>query len=348
VRFVSKKNSDPQLCVLFPDTSSSQPRFLLQQLPFEEDLRGFTFASFEHGPTSRKPSTEQVSAMMSLVDTMEINGSEFVPEALYNPVSQRVRQTVLARVKDETAPLAEIDPRVRSYMEQSSTVLQNAAESIQKVHGLFELTKVEKFAGKKRKHFWSDVALAGSELSKVKSDVVLLEDEVEVHELGSTVTGNMPTTPTAPTKVGSVKPVEDFLAMTRHEDRVEQAIQSMILRIREFVVEGGTLAYYRKAVDCLEALRKGCLANSDSDTFNLFLSNTVKDQFSVGPHTSFWDEVVTRKVTLISSEEDFAVDTSPEEAIQFLHQDEDEQAAAPTQRAQPAEASEDELFDDIE
>lgn len=49
VRFVRRKNSEPWLGVLIPDTTGAatmHPRWLFHKLPFSEDVRDYTFPSF--------------------------------------------------------------------------------------------------------------------------------------------------------------------------------------------------------------------------------------------------------------------------------------------------------------
>jgi hypothetical protein len=119
-RFVARKSSDPQLVCLLPDPQvppGCQPRLLLWQLPFADDQRGFTFPSFALAPPSQQASAAQKAAALAVVERFLLHEASVKPELTFNPLSQRLRQTVVARVKDPTCQLPEVDPRVRAYMD---------------------------------------------------------------------------------------------------------------------------------------------------------------------------------------------------------------------------------------
>lgn len=126
-RFVARKNADPQLVCLSPDPQSSsssaaaagryQARLLMWQLPFTDDQRGFTFPSFEKAPKSQRASEAQRACAAAVVDSMMLDGACLKPELTFNPFNQRLRNTIIARVKDPTCQLPEIDARVRAYMD---------------------------------------------------------------------------------------------------------------------------------------------------------------------------------------------------------------------------------------
>ena len=61
-------------------------------------------------------------------------------------------------MRDEAAQLPGVDPRVRRYMDPSPAVLAAARPSLDAFAALFKFTATDEAAGRKRKHFWSDIA----------------------------------------------------------------------------------------------------------------------------------------------------------------------------------------------
>ena len=120
-RFVARKNADPQLVCLSPDPQTpvtvGQARLLMWQLPFSDDQRGFTFPSFDKAPKSQRASDEQRACAASVVESMMLDGACLKPELTFNPFNHRLRNTIIARVKDPACQLPGVDARVRAYMD---------------------------------------------------------------------------------------------------------------------------------------------------------------------------------------------------------------------------------------
>ena len=228
-------------------------------------------------------------------------------------------------MKNESAQLPGIDPRVRQYMDPSPEVLQKALPALSNFANSFKFTPVEGALGKghskKRKYFWSDIDGVG--LKKSSSSSSSSSGRSESDSIPSAIDAPFPPPSSSSDEsklaVGSVETIADFKRMIEHPLKAVSllcpALTQMQTRIVEFVEEGETAAYYRKAVSCIIELRKACLKHGESDTFNEFLRGTIKVKFD---DSDFWDMLVAEKITLISNAEDSAADATSTEANIFI------------------------------
>lgn len=353
VRFVARKNAAPKLCALRHDDSCSEyPRLLMLELPFADDFRRFSFASLDPEvlPAAMAPTDQQYKAAEAVVDAMGLDPRAFSPEGVFNPTAQRIRQATVVRVQDPEAELPPVDPRVQAYMNPSSELLKLAQPALTRFAQHFPFKAVE--VGKKRKYFWSDIlgeegALGGSAGNGAGADDGSGAKKFKADApQGPSAAAAAEAAATAPQTVGSVNPVADFEAMLGAPDTVKAAVESMKARIVELVTDGANTAYYKKAMQCLVALRKGCLAQGESSMFNQFMRAEVKANFSDGQHSAVWEIVVESEVSLITAEEDSVVDVSAAEAAAFLQEAVHEET--PAASLEPAaEGSDEEMFEDI-
>ena len=177
-RFVSRKNTDPQLVraaymigemfaalqsgyitlsslaqlffqmCLRPDPevagrADMQQSLLCWQLPFFDDQRRFNFPSFDRAPPSQQPSAAQLASASALVSAMGLDEQAFRPENTFNPLMQRLRRATVARAKDETCQLPGVDPRVRAYMDPKPAVLRAALPAVEQFRANFKFVTVE-------------------------------------------------------------------------------------------------------------------------------------------------------------------------------------------------------------
>eukprot|EP01079_Euglenida_sp_SAG-EU17-18_P006238 gene6238-1113_t len=168
-------------------------------------------------------------------------------------------------------------------------------------------------------------------------------------------------------EVGTINPVKDFWSMcdwkyppsiplpsqchladhTWLEDLVDKAVDGMVQVVDELIKDSIRDRNYPKALQCLQALREGCLREEESARFNKELER-LKTQHQQGRRKEFWsDHVVKAEVTLISEKEGHGdSEVTPEVAAQFLTET---SSAAPSLSlaAGPDSAAED-PFDMIE
>lgn len=151
--------------------------------------------------------------------------------------------------------------------------------------------------------------------------------------------------------VGTTNPVKDFRDMLDHRgiDLVEKAIIEMEQVIDKFIEQSIGDQYYQKALDCLIALREGCIREEESERFNSVLQKikTTHGQSS-SKRRAFWEEYLVKKgVTLIHEDEASDSEITKQAAEDFLRED----ARPPTdeeQSLQEPPADDDDLFGDLE
>jgi len=336
-RYNGRKNSDPLLVALLPDpetvptpaASQSAPlqaRLLMWQLPFSDDIRGFTFPSFQKAPPSQQPSVEQLAVARALVDALALDPEAFLPERTFNPLRQRLRRATMERVRDSTCQLAEVDPRVRAYMDPCPNRTARALPQIEAFSSSFKFAAVDKNgvdASKKRKHFWSDIGGPATGGDGTGACVAADGGGGGDSKAAAAAAAEAKRTKLLTTGVGSVNPVSDFLAMTEDPSLVSQAVHALQKRCLELITEGATTAYYAKALTCVATLRAASIEHGESEGFNEFLGQ-LKQRFKDSPtHGEAWEMVRSAKVTLITSSEDGVVDVTAEEAAKFTAEDQD-------------------------
>ena len=79
----------------------------------------------------------------------------------------------------------------------------------------------------------------------------------------------------------------------KREDLVVSAIGQMDVIIQRLVDESVNGSHFNKAVDCLIAMRDGCLVEEEIEIFNEILIG-LKNKYSKTPKKYFW-ELVIRK-----------------------------------------------------
>ncbi len=94
---------------------------------------------------------------------------------------------------------------------------------------------------------------------------------------------------------------------------VPPAIDGMKKRIVQIVNESYKTQLYPKALECVAALREGCIQEEESDAFNKFLVE-VRGFFEGKRRDDFWKQLVDKKITLIDSTESEDSTVAPEEA----------------------------------
>jgi hypothetical protein len=295
-----------------------------------------------------------VATADALVGAMMVDPAAFIPERVFNPLAERLRRAMVARVKDETCQLPGVDARVRAYMDPSSALLSAARPEIERFAAEFRFAPVEGGKKNKRKHFWSDIEGAGGADQAEAGGGAL--GGTGPGAAGGTGGGGGGPSPAKVAKagavtVGSVDPVGDFEALVASDGGalVGQAVGLMMARAVELVTEGGTSAYYKKAAACALSLRAACVAHGESEAFNAWLADKFKGPFRAGRHGEAWELVAQQGTTLVTAAEDSAVDVTPAQAAAFLAEAGPPAAAAPAPpAAAAADASDDDMFGDME
>lgn len=308
------------------------------------------------------------------------------PSRVFNPVIQYYFDCTHTRAIHPNTPLPQIDPLILKYClpEKSkdsfiSLIEQNCAPIFARLEKLFLLKKVDKDAkrGVKRKYWFSTGVSEERELTlesyktnleapckeqqiqqetgivnepqvkRLKDDGPngdnLLPDDDNADRLGM---GNMFSNKAS--TVGTIQPIKDFKEMLdrRDVDLVDKAIQEMQEVIIRYLQESIGDQYYRKALDCLVALREGCVHEEEASQFNSFLHRL---KLLHGSESSrrfpYWNMVKQGGISLITSEECADSDISADAAAAFLSH------CNPTpviEENKPQMQDTDDLFDNLE
>lgn len=347
----------------------------LNALPFCEDVRTYEFAPLGLAP--HKPSADQLQAAGDLIDSLDLMTADEGPdgepcEALrpvdtFNPVLQRFYTSLAARAMAEGCPLPPLTPLVQKTVNPDETLLSKAEGAIKGFQSAFNLKPNVKAAAKKRK-FWGDAAGgagapagggsagagAGAGAAGVAAEeAVVSKPDVDAaarkRNKGNQAAGDADLNlsdlfNSGPVSaVGSADPIGNFNAMLarRDGDFVKTAVVGMQQQIERLLTEGSAL-FLGKALDCLKALRAGCIANFEAEDFNAFM-HKLKDAHD---RTAFWEQVQAAHTTLISNEDSDDVDVTKEEADAFLATSAAPVVVAAPVAPPPAPAAS--LYDDME
>jgi len=119
-------------------------------------------------------------------------------------------------------------------------------------------------------------------------------------------------------KIGSVDPIGDFkkLLARRDGDFVAKAIGEMWEMIKGLVRTSFGDVHYGKAVDCLHALREGCVAQEEAEPFNTGLKDLMNTFHK--KNETFWKLVVDGNVLPIHKKEVDHSSYSLDEAKNFF------------------------------
>eukprot|EP01127_Copromyxa_protea_P011894 TRINITY_DN3045_c0_g1_i1.p1 TRINITY_DN3045_c0_g1~~TRINITY_DN3045_c0_g1_i1.p1 ORF type:complete len:657 (-),score=135.16 TRINITY_DN3045_c0_g1_i1:11-1981(-) len=333
VRWVKRNKGSPVLGVLTPNIKIDSEFFYFNKLPFAEDIRQYMFAPLLGEGVKKEyiPNQAQLDATEDLIRAMDLEKAShnedgepseaLKPKHMFNPVLQYFYQTLqfMALHPERPAP-PPVDPLIEEHMSPPSQILEKAENEIKNFKELFPLEISQKIQEKDNKRrFWSEAFLnddlkldsyvgGGSSNKKFKAGN-------EDLSLESIISGGVDS-------VGPVKPIEDFKAMFKRRDMdlVDKAITEMSALILKLVHESVQKSYYKKAIDCIECLRSGCMQEEESSQFNSFIQQ-VKKFFKDKRRHDFWQLLVAHRITLISYEESDDSEVSPEEAQEFLQSD---------------------------
>ncbi|OVA07686.1 Ku70/Ku80 C-terminal arm [Macleaya cordata] len=288
--------------------------FYFNVLPFAEDVREFQFPSFSNFPPSLQPNERQQEAADNLVMRLDLAppGKEeaLQPDFTPNPVLERFYRVLELKSKKPDAHVPALDQTLNRITEPDSELLSQNKQVIGEFSKQFELKENPKIK-KSSRRLWSEKSLS-SHMNEVEGagDV---SDNQAVLSIKSESSGKVD-------KVGNLTPVEDFEAMMARRDSAEwvnKAIKDMknlIFDLVENSYEGNT---YQKALNCLLALRKGCILEQEPKQFNDFLLHLCK--FCSEKYlSSFCKFLASKQMMLISKTEAADSDVTDEEARSFL------------------------------
>ncbi|KAF9618590.1 hypothetical protein IFM89_002285 [Coptis chinensis] len=258
------------LGVLTPNISNREnipDSFFFNVLPFAEDVREFQFPSFSKFPPSWLPNERQQEAADKLVMMLDLAppGKEEVllPDFTPNPVLERFYRLLELKTRKPDADVPPLDNTLKRITEPDPELLSQNKAVIDEFRKQFELKENPKLK-KSSKRLWRDKPTMSDE----EPDGALDFDTQTVNESTEKVE-----------KIGNSTPVQDFEAMMARRDSkvwVDKAIKDMKSHIFDLVENSYKGDTYDKALDCLVALRKGCILEQEPKQFNDFLRHITK------------------------------------------------------------------------
>ena len=287
IRYCAKDNQVARLAVLSPCIKPDLICLWLNYLPTSEDYRDFPFNDLPVSTQSQQEVTEAFIQALSL-DKTEEQEERLKPSSLFSPTLQYFYQCLGFRAENPKAPLPPLDENIEKYLRPDREMFNKAAQECENFAKAFQLKEVEVQAKEKKMYV---------DLLKGKPDEPVDEEEMNV---------------------GEGDPIEDFEKMIkdRKKDRVDLAIRQMeevVVRLLEKDFKGNL---HRKIIDCIRALRRGCVEEEQPNDFNSFLAIKVRHLQSIYP--DFWNFMVDQGITLISVNECKASRVSQNEAKAFL------------------------------
>ncbi|PHT59150.1 ATP-dependent DNA helicase 2 subunit KU80 [Capsicum baccatum] len=269
------------------DKDNTPDSFYFNVLPFAEDVREFQFPSFSNLPSSMQPNEKQQEAADKLVQMLDLAppGKQEVlpPDFTPNPVLERYYRYLDLKSKHPDAAVPPLDETLRKITEPDVELLFRNKSIIEEFRRSFELKDNPKRP-------------SGSDEEREEFDKDADAKAIDSMEYSSK---------TKVEKVGDVNPVEDFEEMLSRRDDpkwINKAIHDMKNRIFDLVensYEGDT---FHKALECLVALRKGCILEQEPKQFNDFLCHLSKF-CQEKDLRSFCQYLTSHEITLITKAE---------------------------------------------
>lgn len=289
------------IAVLTPNISDKDnvpDSFYLNVLPFAEDVREFQFPSFNNLPSSMLPNKEQQEAADNLVKMLELaptgKGECLRPDFTPNPVLERFYRYLELKSRHPDAAVPPLDETLKMITEPDSDLLSHSKPVIDEFRRLFELKENPKLKKSTRRLFRDKPSGSNEE----REDPGNIDDAEAINSTEHVSTCKVQ-------KIGDSTPVQDFESMMLRRDGAEwvnKAITDMKRIILQLITDSFEGDTFEKVLECLVALRKGCILEQEPKQFNDFLLKlckfcTEKDL------ASFTEFLASKNVTLISKTE---------------------------------------------
>lgn len=285
--------------------------FYFNVLPFAEDVREFTFRSFGSLPSSSQPTEEQQEAADNLVKMLDLAPPDrevLKPDFTPNPVLERFYSYLSLKAKQPDAIVPPLDGCLRMITEPDPHIIDRQAPFIQNLGKTFELKE-----NPKKKKARTQDRLAYTSIDDQAKSV----QEPSVEKDGVRAVLYPPTENIG--EIGDLNPVQDFeamLAKRSSSEWVQKAIEEMqkyTTALLQNSYEGNT---YRKALECVVALRKACIIEQEPKEFNQFLTK-IYERLKSSDVADFFRLLSSKNISLISREEAPDSDVTEEMARSF-------------------------------
>ncbi|CAN6460269.1 unnamed protein product [Victoria cruziana] len=303
--------------VLTPNISASPnlpDSFYFNILPFAEDVREFRFPSFSNLPPSKQPNADQQEAADNLVRMLDLAPSpqdeKLCPDLTPNPTLMRFYNFLELKSRQPDAHIPSIDQSLKRILEPDPRFIFENNSVIADFVKQFEVKDNPKIM-RSSKRLLKDKPSTSNE--GIRQD----EDDQSVISFQNSSLGKNK-------KIGYVTPVQDFQAMMSRRDGrewVANAIEGMKKVIIDFFENGLNSDACQKAIECLVALRSGCVIEQEPNEFNHFMHH-LAGRFKGESFNCFWELVVSKNIGLITKREAIDSEVPDDEAHSFLIKDE--------------------------
>jgi non-homologous end joining protein Ku len=347
-RFVYRDNYRPQLYCLFGSVDEATGHHVMYgtQLPTAEDIRQQTFRKL---PTSNADQREAIEAWMSSPE-LQLEDDEAEPHQFFDPTIHLLKENLFSRLLNKDSEIIQALPQFHHnliYLEKNHSMSEELKEPLEEIKRQFNGLKVHEMKQKvsKEKHFW------GEELKKLKEQQVAVEKVQAEH-------AKEPAKMDAENdalrahydeggyahSVSRTKPISDFWDMVDNKkiDLVAKAMKEMGLVIEKLAIESVHGSFYKKGIECIEALRKAAVREDEFQKFNDFI-RSLKDKQTIP--RDFWQLVVSHGISLITNIENALSTVTEADASKFLLEEEKIGKAQP---ARPSLGDGSGTLDDIE
>ncbi|GMH32617.1 hypothetical protein BSKO_00451 [Bryopsis sp. KO-2023] len=299
VRTKLNKRSTVSLGVLMPfeTEGSNLDCFVMNILPFAEDVRNYPFASFQSKP-DLIPSETQLNAAQKVIDAMDLTShgdhEKLCPDSTVNPILHRFYLLLGNKALDSQATFPESDKLLAGTLDPQLDKM-GASDILADCKNQFPITEtVAKPAVKED----------GTEFSKFSTNTAANFSS------GSNAQASVD-------GVGTSTPVEDFGVLIS-AGKVDAAMKGMEDAIFAIVTASIGDRSYPKAMQSLSAFRRECVAKEKSNEFNAFLRKFCETYKEDAVHCAMWALVVGSGVTLIDEQEVPGCGVSRAEAEDFI------------------------------
>ncbi|GAV03615.1 Ku80 [Ramazzottius varieornatus] len=311
--------SAPKMVALSPHicqrAAGKYEGFYVHYLPFEDDLRLYTFAPLVNNKRKihLQPNEEQLEAVGDLIDKLTVNeGDDYFdalnPKNIRNPYLQRLYQSLQHRALNADKPLPPLDEGLLTQLTMPKELAMASAAEVDRIKLLFPLKKVEKPKFRRQHN-----GAAGDQQEDV--DMATIDGT----DGGSAALGQINNFKPTVVTVGTIAPVDDFMTLiedasdTKFDDAVKKAAEV----VNEIIFGFDGSLYAEKVLKLITVVRRECVTKNRTFMFNMFLK-TFKADLQSKDLKDVWEKLVEEKVTLIDSQEASESNVSRKEAEEFL------------------------------
>lgn len=336
-RRIYNKNSNPTMGVLFPDITTNYECLIWIPLPYQEDVRVYTFPPLQH--IIEKLNDSEIQIMDDLISSMDLTCQEeddeevLAPVGVLNPQLQHYFNTLTHRALHPNDPIPPPATHVLNILETPMSVCEARDKVASSLKTLFPTKKIVKAKRDSKDLFAST---DGKSNKKAKKD-------------GNETMSASDLTRSLVTHVTTATPVKDFLALLGGEapdfNLICKQLADVVLQLIDGLGSGGgsNAAMMTKVIDCLTTFRQES-CSIDPSTYNKFLSS-LKEVVTSMSLSDLWDHVKESRLGMINSEENARSSVDRAAAEEFLKLEQQSQQPAPAPQVQNDDVED--LLDDM-